>query len=439
MNDRRISIFKALMLLFNIIAVSFIVAFIIIITQKICQFNMARTFINGVVTIPKNPMFTLWITVILMSIFVITFLAREYFCVHKTGVIYGTLIIDFLISILLMYVLNFNYNGIVFWVFANVIYYVKEKGKYLFVVLAIITYVGTDYQLLSIRYHLFSVKDYMLYFNASKQQYYLGIFNVLISVNVILFIVFCVFVIQQQRGIIDEVNFLYKKLTDTNEELQYANEELKQYADLKEKMGQTKERNRLAREIHDTLGHTLTGISAGLDACIAIIDVAPEQTKNQLNTLSKVTRDGISEIRRSVNELRPDALERLNLESAITKMIMDFKSVTNAKIDFICEVHQLKFDEDEENIIFRIIQESITNAIRHGKASEVNVVMEKRNGYIHLLIQDNGVGCNQIKPGFGTKHMLERVHMLNGEITFSGEVGFKVDAKIPIRWGETYD
>ena len=90
-----------------------------------------------------------------------------------------------------------------------------------------------------------------------------------------------------------------------------------------ERMAQTRERNRLAREIHDTLGHTLTGIVTGLDACMALVDVSPEQTRKQLSLLSKVGREGIRDIRRSVNELRPDSLERLSLEVAIRKMVTD--------------------------------------------------------------------------------------------------------------------
>lgn len=78
----------------------------------------------------------------------------------------------------------------------------------------------------------------------------------MISLNIIIFIVYCVYVINVQRGTIEEVNQLYH-------ELQTANEQLKEYADMSERMAQTRERNRLAREIHDTLGHTLTGITAG--------------------------------------------------------------------------------------------------------------------------------------------------------------------------------
>ena len=99
----------------------------------------------------------------------------------------------------------------------------------------------------------------------------------------------------------------------------------------------------------------------------------------------------------------------------------------------------LKFDEDEENIIYRVIQESITNSIRHGNASKIWVQIDKLNAEIKLHIKDNGSGCEQINPGFGIKHMMERIGMLNGTVSFNGEHGFEVDVRIPIRWGEEYD
>lgn len=208
---------------------------------------------------------------------------------------------------------------------------------------------------------------------------------------------------------------------------------------MSERMAQTRERNRLAREIHDTLGHTLTGITAGLDACLAMIDVAPDQTKKQLEMLSQVSRDGIKEIRRSVNELRPDALDRLSLEVAIRKMVMDMSKVSDVEIYFETEEKHLKFDEDEENAIYRVIQESITNAVRHGQAKKIWITLKKIDGEILLVIKDNGIGCEKVKSGFGTKHIKERIEMLKGTVSFDGRDGFTVTARIPIRWGETYD
>jgi signal transduction histidine kinase len=254
-----------------------------------------------------------------------------------------------------------------------------------------------------------------------------------------MFIIYCINVIQNQRGTIDEVNSLYKKLQKANEDLRKANEQLKEYSIITEKMGETKERNRLAREIHDTIGHTLTGISAGIDACITMLDKSPEETKKQLEIIAKVTRDGIKEVRRSVNKLRPDALERLNLKSAIHQMIMETESMTNTRIYFSSYVDNLNFAADEEDAIYRIIQESITNAIRHGDAKQIWVNIKGDEEGIILTVRDNGSGCKEINQGFGLRHIKERVRMLNGTVEFDGTDGFTVIARIPIRWSEEYD
>ena len=142
---------------------------------------------------------------------------------------------------------------------------------------------------------------------------------------------------------------------------------------------------------------------------------------------------------RSVNELRPDALERFSLQYAIQKMITDMTSVSERKVYFTSEVANLKFDEDEEMAIYRVIQESMTNAIRHGKADKVWITIKKDNSDVVLQIRDNGVGCKEIKNGFGTRHIKERIGMLGGKVIFDGSKGFTVEARIPIRWGETYD
>ena len=137
--------------------------------------------------------------------------------------------------------------------------------------LALVSFLLTDRELLSINYKMYSIYDYINYYDASTQQYLIGIYNVLSSLNIILFIVYCIFFIQKQKGTIEEVNMLYDEIRKTNNDLQNANKQLEEYARITERMGETKERNRLAREIHDTLGHALTGITAGADACIQML------------------------------------------------------------------------------------------------------------------------------------------------------------------------
>ena len=344
-----------------------------------------------------------------------------------------SMLFDLVLCFMVIYTLNFNYNGLLLFLFATMISLVKGgKVKVALVALAIGGYVLADYELLSIYMPLYHLNSYIQYYPASAQQLFYGVFNILISLNVVLFIIYCVYVINAQRGTIEQINELYH-------EIQTANEQLQEYASMTEKMTQTKERNRLAREIHDTLGHTLTGIATGLDACLALIDISPEQTKKQLKLLSEVSREGIKDVRRSVSELRPDALERLSLDAAIRKMIIDMSQASDVKIYFSTEEKHLKFDEDEENAIYRVIQESITNAVRHGKAGKIWITLKRQDDMISLTIKDNGIGAKEIKSGFGTKHIKERIEMLHGTVAFDGNDGFTVTAEIPIRWGENYD
>ena len=381
-----ISLVKYLMLFLNWVTVMAVTGFILATTNNIRESYTARDFIDGVEAIPWRPGAIFAACALLMAALSLSFVMRDVVHFKDGRLEAGSLFFDFAVSIGIVYLLNFNYNGILLWVFANVIFYTKKSsGQFLFMLLGVLSFVGTDYGLASVNYSLYDIQDYIACYDLGRQSYILGIYNVLTSLNMVLFIIFCAFVIQEQRGTIQQVNELY-------EELQRANEKLQKYAAMKEKMGQTKERNRLAREIHDTLGHTLTGISAGIDACIATIDIAPDKTKGQLEVISGVTREGIQEVRRSVSRLRPDALERLSLESAIRKLVEDNNALMDTKVFFDCQAQPLRFCEDEENAIYRVIQESLTNAMRHGKATRVDIRMWRKDGDVRLTIQDNGIG-----------------------------------------------
>lgn len=433
MKKKKMLLFESGLLAINIIVVMFINIFVYLTTKRILVNYQARTFLEEVTAIPWKPYDKIWQCVFLLGILVLSFVLRETVLAENDRMVVATLVLDAMVILGILVIQNFNYNGILLLVFANVTFHMKNsKGRFLFIGLAIVSFLLADNDMLGINYHLYSVDDYISYYDAGTQQYLLILYRVLESLNIILFVGCCISVINDQNNTIEEVNALYQ-------ELENANEQLHEYASMTEKMVQTRERNRLAREIHDTIGHALTGISAGIDACIAIIDISPERTKKQLELVSNTAREGIKEVRRSVNELRPDALERFSLQYAIQKMITDMTSVSDRKVYFTSEVANLKFDEDEEMAIYRVIQESMTNAIRHGKADKIWIAIKRDNSDIILKIRDNGVGCTEIKNGFGTRHIKERIGMLGGKVTFDGSKGFTVEARIPIRWGETYD
>lgn len=114
-----------------------------------------------------------------------------------------------------------------------------------------------------------------------------------------------------------------------------ANRELNSYLALSEKIAEDRERKRIAREIHDTLGHALTGISAGIDAVKVLVDIDTNRAKEQLNNVSVVVRDGIRDVRGSLNKMRPGALENNTLKEALIKIIREYEAISNLEIHLL--------------------------------------------------------------------------------------------------------
>jgi signal transduction histidine kinase len=345
-------------------------------------------------------------------------------------------ILDIIICVGIMYCLNMSYKGILLIAIANIITYIggmKKRG--FFIAAVIIVYVLLDYDILSIRTNMFSINDYVQYYTSMQRLYIFGIRNILNSTNEIIFIMFMILVIQNQIEENKKIKELYSKLYQTAEELKIVNIQLQDYTRKSEDMAKTKERNRLAREIHDTLGHALTGISTGLEACIELFDIDKEKMRNQIVKISDLARKGLLDVRRSVSELRPDALERFSLLPAIQRLSEDINECTKTRVDVEVSGKVLKLGADEEETVYRVVQEGITNAVRHGNAARIHVLFEFINFELHIKIQDDGIGCSDVKEGFGLKHIQERLDMLGGEANFinnEGE-GFSINVLVPIR------
>ena len=213
------------------------------------------------------------------------------------------------------------------------------------------------------------------------------------------------------------------ELEQANDRLSVLNEQLKAYAAESERMAETRERNRLAREIHDTLGHALTGITAGADACLQMLEISPEMAKKQMERIAATAREGMNEVRRSVRALRPDALERMQLTDALGKLCTEMQTTSQAEVTLDLQADELRLSPDEEDAVYRIVQESITNAIRHGHATAVRVCITAAERRLGITVTDNGCGCTKIEPGFGLRHMRERLKLLNGTLKVKSENG----------------
>ena len=329
--------------------------------------------------------------------------------------------------------MNMNYDGLVLLIVADMIR--EQKGNMQKIVLGVAIiglYTIVDYNLLGNYFGMIPWDTFLSNFNTSFQAILKGVKSIFTSMNLVLFILYMAMLLQREHNEREQIQIL-------NSQLKFANLKLKAYAIAAEKNAETKERNRLAREIHDTLGHALTGIVAGIDACITMIDISPEATKKQLEKIGNVARQGITDVRRSVSKLRPDALEKMDLEKAISKMMEELKNTANIDIVFKNQVHPLKFLEDEEEVIYRVVQEATTNSVRHGHADKISIEISKKEEWLTIIVKDNGLGCKEVEEGFGLKHMKERLELLNGKLEYDGQDGFFIKASIPIRWGEEFN
>ncbi|MEO1005890.1 MAG: GAF domain-containing protein, partial [Cyanobacteria bacterium J06638_38] len=175
------------------------------------------------------------------------------------------------------------------------------------------------------------------------------------------------------------------------------------------------ERNRMAREIHDTLAQAFTGISLQLEAAKGSLIKSPNEAQERLNLAKTLAKEGITEARRSVRALRPEALEA-GLAIALRQLIEKMISGTDIKAQVIVEGKIRPLTPEIEVDLFRITQEAVTNSLRHAKASEIAIGLIYETDSVHLQIKDNGVGFAPevtIGEGFGLIGIKERCDRLN--------------------------
>lgn len=191
------------------------------------------------------------------------------------------------------------------------------------------------------------------------------------------------------------------------------------------------ERNRIARDLHDTIGHGLTGTIMGLEMVQVLIDDDLEKAKDMISNLKDRSRENLVRVREVVNTLNPNENISKGIES-FEELIASFKASTNVEIDFEIQGQVFKINPNINIVIYRIIQEGLTNAIRHGKADKIQISLSFNKKDVDLYIKDNGSGVDMINKGFGLKSMEDRVFSLGGTISFMSKDGFSILARIPV-------
>lgn len=232
---------------------------------------------------------------------------------------------------------------------------------------------------------------------------------------------------------ITEYKELLDEVKDKNAELTAMNQQLSEYAATVEELSIERERNRFARDVHDTLGHSMTLLISLLEVCNITCKKDAEKTEEKIAQALKVAREGIKELRRSVKGLMPENLKNSDILSSIKSLINDFEP-SGINIDFSHDIEKNNIDPRFSSVIFRICQEALTNSLRHGKAKNVTIILRANDNKIELFIFDDGIGCPNFKKGFGLTSMTQRVKNIGGDIVFGsdGESGFNIRLEIPL-------
>ncbi|BDA10732.1 sensor histidine kinase [Megamonas rupellensis] len=419
-------IVKNTMFILNVIIVLFYVAVIAITTKYIIGNDLARSFLDKVMYMPTAPVYIISGSVGLLLCLAYCVYYREFNNIRNKTINYLYSLLEVVISVILIFLIYLSYNGIILFVFCDCMYHLKKGLKYQVLLVAIgLIYLLANYDIVTYFYPLVNIEEYFLVYDASIRNCLIIIKRLLEGFNIILFIIFMIIYILKQ---IQENEYISKKLSM----VAMINKKMQKYVIVTEKFGEKNERKRLARELHDTIGHALAGMAVGVDACITMIDKNPQLAKAQLKVISKAIRKGMKDVRNSLNKMRPDFLQQYRLKEAIEKMKEEISDVTDLKINLNYQIDEIGFDTKIEDILFRVIQESITNSIRHGLATVVDIDIYKENNLLCLKIKDNGKGCKAINYGFGLKQMVERVSQIRGDINFYSENGFTTEIKIPL-------
>lgn len=229
-------------------------------------------------------------------------------------------------------------------------------------------------------------------------------------------------------------------------ELQEAHKQLQAYTSQAQQLAVAEERNRLAREMHDSLGHRLTVAVVQLEGAQRLIPTAPERSATMIEAMRGQLKQALAELRQTVSALRsPEAVAALNgsLETAVTHLVQTFQEATGLAIELAVPDELPLLPEAYRLALYRAAQESLTNVQRHAKAQQAWLVIATDASHITLSVSDNGQGFgDEAADGrFGLIGLRERAKQLGGSLVLSraDEGGARLIMQLPVPVVEAAD
>ena len=235
----------------------------------------------------------------------------------------------------------------------------------------------------------------------------------------------------------ETISIQYRQLNESHEALQAAHRQLGEYAEQVEQLTAIRERNEIAREIHDTVGHKMTALVVQLQVAREMAERDAGKAKEVIALCEQLTRDSLHEIRVSVRTLKEDD-RGISFHKLLQVLLDEFSAMTQMETRLLMKGESSSIPKSLEPTIKRVIQEGLTNAKKHGNAGICLVEIFITEKEVHLTIKDNGIGQKNIHPNFGLINMKERVAEHGGSFAIEsveGE-GFGIYIALPFQQKE---
>lgn len=243
---------------------------------------------------------------------------------------------------------------------------------------------------------------YLIYFKFNISSLSQFIFFLLVNVSIMIIAIFA----QYNKTEREKKDILYKELLDTHKKL-------KEYTEIEQK-------NKIARDIHDSLGHNMTALIMQLQMAEHYLKTDVSKSTELLNSSIKTAKDSLNGIREVVETLRGKTL----LTDKVVQVLVDEFSEKTGVIIELNEYGKTIRNNDINTALYHILQEGMTNAARHGNASHIWIDINYGEDNVRFSIRDNGTGAKIINEGFGIKGIKERVNAFKGNVEFRSENGF---------------
>ena len=252
----------------------------------------------------------------------------------------------------------------------------------------------------------------------------------IMTVFFILFFLYGNYILEERRALQEELDEVYQKISEQRYDLQQA-----QY-----KMGTMKEiftlqeRNRISREIHDSVGHSLSTIIIQLGAISQLAKMENSPIQEMSEGLREFATQGLQEVRKIIHDMKPEQMDRKQLDIALEEFFHEVQVNSGIEIQFRKNDPTFALNSEAELSVFRGVQEAITNAMRHGNATKITVLLMYNQAQLVVTIKDNGQGATsqELVPKGGLKSLQERLRREGGIVEMnSSNQGVTIQFIIP--------